>query len=124
MIPQAVDVVLSTKIALDRLKRYLNQPEVVVTKDDISDGMVAMDGATFTWPRADAKDAEESSYRLRRVTLSLPQGKLSLVCGPLGSGKTLFVSARTNTTDTSSGHFWEKPSWKQVTLLHLDHRQI
>lgn len=95
MIPQAVDVVLSTKIALDRLKRYLNQPEVVVRKDDVSDGMIAMDNASFTWPRAEAVTESEVShvpvFRLRRVTLSLPEGRLSLVCGPLGSGKTLFV---------------------------------
>lgn len=94
--PMAIDVVLNSKVALDRLKNYLNQTEVEVNKDDVSDGMLALDSATFTWPVAESAlepSAEPAhTFRMRRITLSLPQGKMTLVCGPLGSGKTLFVS--------------------------------
>lgn len=92
----AIDVVLNSKVALDRLKNYLNSAEVEVNQDDVSDGMIAVDNATFTWPVPESAIDPTSEplhmFRMRRITLSLPQGKMTLVCGPLGAGKTLFVS--------------------------------
>lgn len=122
MIPQAVDVVLSTKIALDRLKLYLNQPEVVVRADDISDGMIAMDSATFTWPRGEVSSDETETeaqpvFRLRRVTLSLPEGRLTLVCGPLGSGKTLFVSVLNSLPNPDPCSSWRSQARRRTHHL-------
>ncbi len=93
----AIDVVLNSKVALDRLKNYLNQAEVDVNQDDVSDGMIAVDNATFTWPIPEnainpSTEPPVHTFRMRKITLSLPQGKMTLVCGPLGAGKTLFVS--------------------------------
>lgn len=103
----AIDVVLNSKVALDRLKNYLNQTEVDLNEDDVSDGMIALDTATFTWPVAesvvDPSSEPGNVFRMRRITLSLPQSKMTLVCGPLGSGKTLFVGAGYS-GQTGSGH--------------------
>jgi ABC-type multidrug transport system fused ATPase/permease subunit len=93
MLPNSIDIVLSTKIALDRLKGYLNQAEVDVNKTDVSDGRILLDDATFSWPRADSHaDSGIPAFQMSHYSLAIPQGKLTLVCGPLGSGKTLFVS--------------------------------
>lgn len=35
---------------------------------------------------------EQADFRLHNLTVDIPQDALTLVSGPLGSGKTLFVS--------------------------------
>lgn len=119
----AIDVVLNSKVALDRLKNYLNQAEVDVNEDDVSDGMIALDVATFTWPVAETANTPTAEpgdvFRMRRITLSLPQGRMTLVCGPLGAGKTLFVSeastAQCNSEDLAQLTIAPRPPGRSQT---------
>lgn len=96
--PRAVDIILSTKIALDRLKGYLNQNEVELDPADVSKRELHFDAASFTWPKAEeANDPRAGTgyqFQMDDFNLSLPVGKMTLVCGPLGAGKTLFVRPR------------------------------
>ena len=50
--------------------------------------------ATITWPRAEnvTLPTETQAFCLRDVDLQVPSGQLTLVCGALGTGKTLLVS--------------------------------
>ncbi|WOO83211.1 ATP-dependent bile acid permease [Vanrija pseudolonga] len=89
----AIDIFLSTKIALDRITNYLNQPEVIIDERNVSDTQISLDRASFTWPRAHDVAEGEVVFHMNNLNLSLPQGKLTLVCGPLGAGKTLFLRA-------------------------------
>ena len=85
-----------TKVALGRLCTYLNQAEIAVTTWDTTSSVIRFKAAVIGWPVAgDGTEGEESSrsFRLRDLNLTLPEGKFTLVCGPLGSGKTLFVSS-------------------------------
>ncbi|BEI85636.1 hypothetical protein CcaverHIS002_0510370 [Cutaneotrichosporon cavernicola] len=119
--PMAIDVVLNSKVALDRLKNYLNTAEVDVNLEDVSDGMIAVDNATFTWPVPEnavhPSDESVHAFRLRRVTLSLPQGKMTLICGPLGAGKTLFLRALLGEAKVESGNVISPRSPINATLL-------
>ena len=84
-----------TRVALGRLTSYLNQPEIEETTWDTSNLSITCEAATLAWPLSGTSgDADNSvpTFKLRDVDLTLPIGKFSLVCGPLGSGKTLFVS--------------------------------
>lgn len=98
-LPATVQVLLQTKIALQRIVDLLNMDEVeeavepgveveattrMVRGDD-----VGFKHATITWPAKEGK--KDGLFRLRHVNLTIPPG-LTLVCGPLGSGKTLLVS--------------------------------
>lgn len=95
-LPGAVDIVLSTKISLDRLKGYLNQAEVERDPHNVSECRIIMDDATFSWPRGevvtDPIANQTPSFQMRHFNLVLPDGRITLICGPLGAGKTLFVS--------------------------------
>jgi ABC-type multidrug transport system fused ATPase/permease subunit len=96
-LPAAVDAVLTCKISLDRLTNFLNGPEVTFDNANVSGDRIVLDNATVSWPRAEADTADEvpggpPSFQLKGLNMSLPVGRMTLVCGPLGSGKTLFVS--------------------------------
>ncbi|KLT42676.1 P-loop containing nucleoside triphosphate hydrolase protein [Cutaneotrichosporon oleaginosum] len=120
--PMAIDVVLNSKVALDRLKNYLNQAEVDVSPDDVSDGMIAIDNATVSWPVPEnavnpSTEPPANTFRLKGISLSLPQGKMTLVCGPLGAGKTLFLRALLGEAKVESGHIISPRSPVNATPL-------
>lgn len=93
-IPRVIQQVLEAKVALERLKTYLNQPETEPATWDTSEQSIVFENATIGWPLAENLDLPEgsSSFTLRIDEMRLPEGRFTLVCGPLGSGKTLFVS--------------------------------
>jgi len=94
MIPNVLQAILMTKVSLGRLISYLNQAEIEETTWDTSALEVVIEKATIGWPgtaEADA-DALTAPFKLRNVDFTIPQGKFTLVCGVLGSGKTLLVS--------------------------------
>ena len=93
-IPRVIQDVLEAKVALDRLKTYLNQPEIEPATWNTSEQAIAFENATIGWPQADNLESLEgsSAFTLRIDNMRLPEGRFTLVCGPLGSGKTLFVS--------------------------------
>ena len=87
------------KISLDRLSYYLNSVEVDMAGrgSSESDGIILRD-ATITWSTSDSADRHPAiseghlhTFALSDMNVSIPQGELTLVFGPLGSGKTLFV---------------------------------
>ncbi|GAA6039699.1 hypothetical protein JCM8097_001359 [Rhodosporidiobolus ruineniae] len=78
---------------------------------------VAFQGATVTWPR-NAEDEEDSqagddaasertsapkAFELQDVEVEFPKGELTLVCGRLGSGKTLLLLSLLGEVDVLSG---------------------
>ena len=93
-LPNAIQDLLVNKVAIERLAVYLNQPEVERTNRCASDRRIIFDNATIGWPQAENIEVSEASpaFTLNDIDLCLPEGKLTLVCGPLGSGKTLLVS--------------------------------
>lgn len=104
--PDAINALLEAKVALDRITRYLNQPEVELAAETSGSDRIALSGATLAWPVSeDAADSPESVhvFKMRDMTLEIPPGQFTLVCGPLGSGKTLLVRLQPETTaDPSS----------------------
>jgi ABC-type polar amino acid transport system ATPase subunit len=76
------------------LTGFLNQPEIAQMAQDSIDEEIIFKNATIVWSVAENVEAEVTSraFKLRGVELALPAGRFTLVCGPLGSGKTLFVS--------------------------------
>lgn len=55
---------------------------------------IALQSCTATWPqteRSQSRSTPRSKFTLVDLTLTFPRGELSLVCGKLGSGKTLLL---------------------------------
>jgi hypothetical protein len=84
-----------------RIEKYLHGVEVaVVPPVDGQDHPIKLRSATITWPQdrtrgASAVPSAASTPRQKFVlvdlTLDFPVGELSLICGKLGSGKTLLL---------------------------------
>ncbi|KAJ6495413.1 multidrug resistance-associated ABC transporter [Mycena sanguinolenta] len=95
---------------------YLGTAEVsIVPPLDQQSQTIAFQSCTVTWPQdrsaasasASATPSAVSTPRHKFVlvdlTLQFPQGKLSLICGKLGSGKTLLLLALLGEADILSG---------------------
>lgn len=84
-----------------RIEKYLGGAEVaLVAPLDVQDHRIALQSATITWPQDRARGGSAPStaastprqkFVLMDLSLEFPQGELSLICGKLGSGKTLLL---------------------------------
>ena len=92
-LPSTLQALLQAKVSLDRLTAYMNQPEIDPPCED-SGGRIICDHATVGWPVCDEADQPKNTtvFTLKDLHFEPPQGKMTIVCGSLGSGKTLLVS--------------------------------
>ena len=94
-------------VSLRRIEKYLHSAEVapVPPLGEISPP-IAFQGATVTWPQDRARSGSSTAgtsaassvpatpktkFMLTDLNITFPKGELSLVCGKLGSGKTLLL---------------------------------
>jgi ABC-type multidrug transport system fused ATPase/permease subunit len=98
---------LQTLVSLRRIEKYLHSAEITAVPPLVDrPQVIAFQSATFTWPQDRRQGSSNTSaipsaastprhkFILMDLTLSFPVGKLSFVCGKLGSGKTLLLSGR------------------------------
>ncbi|KAH6606189.1 abc bile acid transporter [Trichoderma cornu-damae] len=80
-------------VSLQRIQRYLDGPEQ--TSSATASESIGFEGATLTWARGRNAEPSETTtcFRLRDVNLSFPKGKLSIITGKTGSGKSLLVAS-------------------------------
>ena len=84
-----------------RIEKYLLGAEVSpVPPAEEQDSIIALKNATVTWPQERRRSASNASsvastpktkFVLMDLSITFPQGELSLICGKLGSGKTLLL---------------------------------
>ncbi|PSR99426.1 hypothetical protein BD289DRAFT_424221 [Coniella lustricola] len=81
-----------------RLEKYLNQPD----KEPVSvpGDAIVLEEATVAWPRKEdtmggegASQPTEARSMLQEISIRFPEGKLSVVAGKTGSGKSLLLAA-------------------------------
>lgn len=88
-------------VSLRRIEKYLHGSEVTpVPPLSMQTQTIALQNATITWPQdrtmtgsatPSAASTPRNKFMLLDLALSFPEGELSLVCGKLGSGKTLLL---------------------------------
>ncbi|KAJ9101771.1 hypothetical protein QFC21_003110 [Naganishia friedmannii] len=100
LVPDVISALLLARISLGRLGRYFSEPEVTVLgQGTSSNGRIRLKQATVGWSMRDLEkeqideSTEQIDFRLYNMTVDIPQNALTLVSGPLGSGKTLFLLA-------------------------------
>lgn len=78
-----------------RLEKYFSQPDKAPVA--VSGDTIVFDNATVAWPKKEDPDAApeptEERSMLREVSLGFPEGRLSIVAGKTGSGKSLLLAA-------------------------------
>ncbi len=123
-IPVVVNEISEFTVALGRLSTYMNQPEIEPPTWDTSCQTISFQKAMIGWPKAEnAGMAERAlSFSLTDVNFDIPTGRFTLVCGPLGSGKTLLVSRRVcyMAHPPSFALFSAKPKWSRVPSSRRD----
>ena len=107
-VPNILQSTFEMLVSLDRVCRFLNNADIQPISDDPFSESLIFSDATITWPAPLDQEAEDHAklFRLRELDLRLPKGKFTLVCGPLGAGKTLLVCQR------------------RLSYIHTDRRQL
>ncbi|KAF2750248.1 hypothetical protein M011DRAFT_509795 [Sporormia fimetaria CBS 119925] len=92
--------VQESKVSVDRIEEYLNEPEtdkysqLSSRKTESGEYMIGFDDATFSWGGKDQRDKEASeAFKLMDLNLRFKAGKLNVVVGPTGSGKSSLLLA-------------------------------
>lgn len=116
-LPETAISMIQGFVSLRRIQKYLSQAEVSpgVQNDDDT---VALRSATITWPRdvaygsstgysstapSGANTPKSSAFTLADLTIDFPKGKLSLISGPLGAGKSLLLLGLLGEADVLAG---------------------
>ena len=112
--------VLQEFVFLRRIERYLAGPEVSpippLNSEEASQLRIALRSATIAWPHgrdsgrsrsvgplASATPSLTEKFILRDLNVTIPMGEMTLVCGKLGSGKSLLLLALLGETDLLAG---------------------
>ena len=117
-LPETAISVLQGFVSLRRIQKYLSQAEVA-PGTETTDDTVALRSATLTWPRdvasgtatgyasaapSGSNTPSTSAFTLADVNIEFPIGKLSVVAGRLGAGKTLLLLGLLGEADLLAGN--------------------
>jgi len=88
--------VQESKVSVDRIEEYLIEPEtdkynqlITRKRDDNGDPIIGFEDATFSWGGKDMTDQTAAdAFKLMDLNLKFSVGKLNVVAGATGSGKT------------------------------------
>ncbi len=93
--------VQESKVSVDRIEEYLSEPETdkytqLITRKKDSDGqyVIGFENGTFSWGGKDMTNkAAADAFKLMDLNLKFTVGKLNVVVGATGSGKTSLLMA-------------------------------
>lgn len=108
VIPETVTRLFETFISLNRIDKFLTEDEIATKHPASSDVIIGFQDATIVWPGKTGNDSEVPGYEqdvfmLKDLDVIFPNNKLSLICGPTGSGKTLIMLSLLGETETQRG---------------------
>ncbi|KAJ7155701.1 multidrug resistance-associated ABC transporter [Mycena filopes] len=111
-LPELFVNMVQSIVSLQRIEKYLQMPEVnPVQPLRTQSHEIAFHSCTVTWPQRQRlisgtntpAGTPRPNFVLVDVSLRFPPGELSLICGKLGSGKTLLLLALLGEADVLSG---------------------
>ncbi|TFK86901.1 ATP-binding cassette transporter [Polyporus arcularius HHB13444] len=112
-VPETVIKLFQSGVSLRRIETYLEGAEITpVLSLDNQPRAIATRSATLTWaqerstknsPLSSVPSTPQQQFMLKDLTLDFPVGELSLVCGKLGSGKSLLLLSLLGEADVLSG---------------------
>jgi len=80
-------------VSLRRIAKYLDSEEISShLSAQPNSHVIAFEECTVTWPKTQQSQSRTSQgFCLQNLNVEFPIGKLSLICGPVGSGKSLLL---------------------------------
>ncbi|GAA5928190.1 hypothetical protein JCM1841_003816 [Sporobolomyces salmonicolor] len=94
-------LMIQLRISINRIEAFFNEEEVAPHVESAARReatRLAFDSATLAYPGADKK-----GFKLRNVSVDFPLGKLTVVTGPTGAGKTSLLLSLLGELDILSG---------------------
>ena len=93
--------VQESKVSVDRVEEFLNEDETEKyeqllqgRKDENGDPIIGFDKATLTWGGQDTQKADgQTAFRMIDMDIRFLIGRLNIIVGPTGSGKTSLLMA-------------------------------
>lgn len=106
--PLVIQDYLSARTSSRRIQSFLRTPDKVEYLQNSPTGDIVFRNATFGWPSnhknlAFAGHNSSSRFQFRDVNARLPAGKLSIIHGDTGSGKSLILAAMLGEAEFSKG---------------------
>ena len=101
MIPMLLVLGINAKVSADRIDKFLARPEKPV--NTYPGGAVSFEKVSVSFP-TDARQVDEDRFILRDISLEFPNGTLSVISGPTGSGKSLLLAAILGEAEVLSGN--------------------
>ncbi|THU79589.1 ATP-binding cassette transporter [Dendrothele bispora CBS 962.96] len=118
-LPETFINLLQSAVSLRRIEKYLHTVEVSpVPPLEQQSQTIAFQSCTVTWPvdriqsstqpsaAPSASSTPRQKFVLVDLSLKFPPGELSLICGKLGSGKTLMLLALLGEADVLTGQLF------------------
>ncbi|KAJ5632707.1 hypothetical protein N7490_009046 [Penicillium lividum] len=106
-IPFAVAQTIETAISCRRVEAHLAKPEQARNATHYyNDAGIEFSNAKIAWPQGhdDSHDATDSNrFALDHLDLQIPLGKMTMIAGPSGSGKSLLLAAIVGEADVIAG---------------------
>lgn len=96
-------IVIQSKVSLDRVSDFLEEEETSKYEQlgqvrTANSPVIGFENASFAWNSASAKD-----FKLKEVNVAFKPGKLNVIIGPTGSGKTSLLMALLGEMELTSG---------------------
>ncbi|RMZ78679.1 hypothetical protein DV738_g3746, partial [Chaetothyriales sp. CBS 135597] len=92
--------VQESKVSVDRVEEFLNEEETekyeqlrMSKHDNLAEPRIALENATLTWGSKSPELVATDAFRLINVNVDFQLGKLNIIAGPTGSGKTSLLMA-------------------------------
>ncbi|KAH0045707.1 ABC multidrug transporter-like protein, partial [Aureobasidium melanogenum] len=106
--PLVIQDYLSARTSSRRIESFLRTPEKIDYLQDSRSGDVIFRNATFGWPSnhknpISAAQNTSSRFKLKDVNVRFPAGKLSIIHGDTGSGKSLMLAAMLGEAELLNG---------------------
>lgn len=96
-------IVIQSKVSLDRISNFLAEEETtkyeqLETQQSANSPLIGFEKADFSWNSSSDKD-----FKLRDIDVAFKPGKLNVIVGPTGSGKTSLLLALLGEMELVSG---------------------
>lgn len=96
-------IVIQSKVSLERISDFLEEPETskyeqLAEAPGPNSPLIGFQDASFSWNSSSAKD-----FKLKNLNITFKAGKLNVVIGPTGAGKTSLLLALLGEMELTSG---------------------
>ena len=101
LLPYGIMQALDARISCERIQEYLDREGKV--RGTIDGEVIEFRDATVAWPSTLRDGKSNEKFRLSNVSCKFPLGRLSVIIGPSGSGKSLLLASIIDEAEVLSG---------------------